>query len=92
MLYQLRNGKTIELSVEQFLNMSSNELEALEGVNWSNEVNDPFAISVLHYGPANDDVEFDDYNYTESIDDLTSLDKNEKLFDSDYIDKDNLEE
>jgi len=90
MLYQLRNGKTIELSVEQFLSMSVNELEALEGVNWSDEVNDPFALSVLHYGPAKD-VEFDDYNYTESVDDLTDIDKEEKLSDSDYIDKDNLE-
>ena len=92
MLYQLRNGKTIELSVEQFLNMSSYELDALEGVNWSHEVNDPFAISVLHYGPAIEEKEFDDFNYIESIEDLTNLDKNEKLSDSDYVDKDNLEE
>lgn len=91
MLYQLKNGKTIELSVEQFLSMSAYELDALEGVNWSEEVNDPFAISVLHYGSAVDENEFDDYNYTEPDNDLTNIDKNEKLSDSEFIDKDNLE-
>lgn len=91
MLYQLKNGKTIELSVEQFLTMSAYELDALEGANWSEEVNDPFAISVLHYGPAKDEIEFDDYNYTEPDNDLTNVHKNEKLSDSDFIDKDNIE-
>jgi len=91
MLYQLKNGRCIELTVEQYLRMSDEELESLEFTPWSMRVEDPFAISVLYYGPSTvDEEEVDDYGefYEE---DLTDIPDEEKLTDSDFIDIDNIE-
>lgn len=91
MLYQLKNGRCIELTVEQYLRMSDEELESLELISWSMRVEDPFAISVLCYGPATpDEEEFDDYGDLEH-EDLTDIPKEDKLTDSDFIDIDNIE-
>ena len=91
MLYQLKNGRCIELTVEQYLRMSDEELESLELISWSMRVEDPFAISVLIYGASTqDEEEFDDYGeiYEE---DLTDIPDEDKLTDSDFIDIDNIE-
>jgi hypothetical protein len=91
MLYQLKNGRCIELTVEQYLRMSDEELESLEFTPWSMRVEDPFAISVLYYGPSGvDEEDVDDYGefYEE---DLTDIPDEEKLTDSDFIDIDNIE-
>lgn len=98
MLYQLPNGKCIELKVEQYAKMSDTEwdrmLKELEAANWGDEVDDPFAISVLYYGPSrnddNDDEE-DDYYIKENEPDLTDISDIDKLTDSDFIDIDNIE-
>jgi hypothetical protein len=92
MLYQLKNGRTIELSVEQYLRMSVAELENLECANWSIHVEDPFAISVLEYGPSGSDRYEDDYadNVDKTIE-LTDISIEEKLTDRDYINTDDIE-
>ena len=92
MLYQLRNGRTIEITVEQFLWMSDAELESLESTYYGEVVNDPFAISVLHYGPAVQEELPDDFNFVDNTEDLTNISKEDKLTDDDYIDKDNIEQ
>lgn len=92
MLYQLRNGRTIEITVEQFLWMTDAELESLESTYYGEVVNDPFAISVLYYGPAVQEDAIDDFNYNDSPEDLTNISKEDKLTDDDYIDKDNIEQ
>jgi len=47
MLYQLRSGRTIELSIEQYLDMTDEELEDLEGLGMQNtmEINNPWSNS-----------------------------------------------
>lgn len=93
MLYQLPNGKCIELSIEQYLRMSEEELKGMIAFNAGDEVNDPFALSVLKYGNhsvAEDIDEIDDFKEI-PIEDLTDVAPEEKLYDSDYIDFDNLE-
>ena len=44
MLYQLPSGRTIELSIEQYLDMSDEELSALDclGNSHTMELNNPF--------------------------------------------------
>tara|TARA_R110000751_G_scaffold1991_2_gene7689 strand:+ start:2263 stop:2523 length:261 start_codon:yes stop_codon:yes gene_type:complete len=44
MLYQLASGRTIELSMDQYLDMTDQELQELEcvGENFTMEMNDPF--------------------------------------------------
>jgi hypothetical protein len=95
MLYQLPNGKCIELKVEQYAGMSDFEwdrmLKELEAANWGEEVNDPFAISVLYYGPSNKrDEDYDD-SIIEHEPDLIDISDVDKLTDSDFIDIDNIE-
>lgn len=47
MLYNLRNGSTVFLSVERYLDMTDDEIEKLEMYYIGAEVNDPFFASVL---------------------------------------------
>ena len=96
MLYQLPNGKCIEISTEQYLRMSDEELNLYLAYNMGEEVNDPFALSVLRHGPADkidlseiiEDSVVDD---EDDIEDLTDILLEDKLYDDDYIDHDNLE-
>ncbi len=47
MIYQLPNGKVIEISVESFLDMSDDELNNLVAYNFGEEVQNPFFASAL---------------------------------------------
>lgn len=42
MLYQLKNGKVIELSVEQYLELSDEDIQYLMCLNAGDVVEDPF--------------------------------------------------
>lgn len=91
MLIQLANGRCIELSVEQYLRLSDQELRELESTNWGEEINDPFAISVLKYGPAKrQDYQFDEKNH-EVEPNLNDIPDEEKLCDKDFLQKDDIE-
>lgn len=95
MLYQLPNGKCIEISIEQYLRMSDDELNMYVAYNYGEEINDPFALSVLRYGSSPEkEPLFDENSITEEeeyIEDLTDVTPEEKLNDDEYIDYDNLE-
>jgi len=93
MLYQLPNGKCIELSMEQFLRMTDEELKGMIAFNAGDEVNDPFALSVLRFGPhrsIEDIDEVDDFAEI-PLEDLTNVSDVDKIYDDDFIDHDNLE-
>lgn len=73
MLYQLPNGRTIELSVEQYLDMTDDDFEYLIAQNYGDELEDPWFGSVLHK-PAPPDI------YVEpTMTDLTEITDLEKL-------------
>jgi hypothetical protein len=93
MLYQLPNGKCIEITMEQFLKMTDEELKGMIAFNAGEEVNDPFALSVLRYGPHRsiEDVEDMDDFAEVPLEDLTDISDVEKIYDDDFIDHDNLE-
>lgn len=48
MLYSLPNGKVIELSVEQYLELTDEELEYLISINYGDPIENPFFGSVLN--------------------------------------------
>jgi hypothetical protein len=48
MLYQLPTGKVIEISTEQFLDMSDEELEYLIAYNYGDVLENPWFGSVLN--------------------------------------------
>jgi len=94
MIYQLPNGKSIEMSIEQYLRMSDDELKNMVAYNFGEEFNDPFIFSVLRHGLAKEDVEEELENdfSEEEIEDLLDVAPEDKIFDEDYIDYDNLEQ
>ena len=47
MLYSLPTGKVIELSVEQYLDLTDEELEYLISINYGDAVENPFFGSIL---------------------------------------------
>lgn len=86
MIYQLPNGRTIEISVEQYLDMSDAELNNLNAYSMGETIEDPWFGSVLSKLPP-PDVELEDHY----IEDLTDISIEEKLTDPD-IDIDIIEE
>lgn len=60
MLYQLRNGKTIILSVEQYLTMSDEDIEYMISINFGNSFNNPFHGSALNHKSTKPDDEEED--------------------------------
>lgn len=78
MIYQLPNGNSIEISVEQYLNMSDAELDYLNATNSGDYIENPWFGSVLSKNncPKPDDEEF-------MLNDLTSISDEEKLLNPD---------
>lgn len=97
MIYQLPNGKCVEISIEQYLKMTDDELNMYVAYNVGEEVNDPFAFSVLKHGPIHEkELEamadaLMDLEEEESFEDLTDILPEDKLYDDDFIDTDNIE-
>lgn len=95
MIIQLPNGKTMEMSVEQYLRMSDDEYNSLVGSGLGDEISDPFHGSVLRNGEWVEPKEIEELAEEVQLDadeltELMDVDMNEKLFDADFID-DNLE-
>ena len=77
MLYQLPNGKVIEISTEQFVEMSDEELEYLIAYNYGEVQEDPWFGSILSKQPPASSNKTDaqpDLNETPEIDKLSDLD------------------
>jgi len=79
MLYQLPNGKVIEMSTEQFIEMSDEELEYLIAYNYGDVQENPWFGSILD---KQDKTELAD-NFTELPPDLTDIPTIEKITDLD---------
>lgn len=77
MIYQLPNGKVIEMSVEQYLDMSDDDFEYLMANNYGEEIEDPWFGSVLTSSKSFADVPPD------ILEDLTQVTDSEKLFSPD---------
>lgn len=78
MLYQLPNGKVIEISVEQYLDMTDEDLEYLIAYNHGETIENPwFGSALSRKSPTTDDIE-----------DLLHLPPEEKLSDPDFSPED----
>ena len=84
MLYQLPNGKVIEISTEQYCELSDEELEYLIAYNYGDVLENPWFGSVLMKSPPLDVIE-------DTTPEVTDLRQEEKLKDLD-LDKDLLED
>jgi len=78
MLYQLPNGRVIEMSTEQYFEMSDEELEYLVAYNYGDLLENPWFGSVLSkqpkQTPEDDIVEIRDISEIPSIERLSDLD------------------
>lgn len=79
MLYQLPNGKVIEISTEQFIEMSDEELEYLIAYNYGDVQENPWFGSVLV-------KQIKEESYDETPIDLTEVPEDDKInfLDIDY--------
>lgn len=75
MFYQLPNGRVIEMTTEQFVEMSDEELEYLIAYNYGDILENPWLGSVLskHDISVIEDIELPD------ITDITQIEKLEDL-------------
>jgi hypothetical protein len=81
MIYQLPNGKVINISIDEFLNMSDTDLQDLNGFNIGEYVTNPFSASVLENPEAEDkDLNFDfNFMLDEFKDPLDDIDLNNEI-------------
>ena len=77
MLYQLPDGRTIELSIEDYLSFTDEEMRGLMAYDIGHEVNNPFYGSVMKK-PIKSEPEED------ATPDVDKASKEEKFKDQDY--------
>lgn len=82
MLYQLANGKVVELSVEDYLDMSDADFQNLVGYNHGEFTNNPWLHSALGEEQVVDDDE--EEALIKDLDDVSDL---EKLLDQDFTEE-----
>lgn len=82
MLYQLANGKVVELSVEDYLDMSDADFQNLVGYNHGEFTNNPWLHSALGEEQVVDDEE--EEALIKDLDDVSDL---EKLLDQDFTEE-----
>lgn len=82
MLYQLANGKVVELSVEDYLDMSDADFQNLVGYNHGEFTNNPWLHSALGEEQIVDDEE--EEALIKDLDDVSDL---EKLLDQDFTEE-----
>lgn len=75
MLYQLPNGKVIEISTEQYFEMSDEELEYLVAYNYGDVMEDPWFGSVLSKSAP----VIKEEDPSETVPDLTNIPAADKL-------------
>lgn len=85
MLYNLPNGMTIELSVQQALDMTDEDIEYLVAYNWGEPIENPWHGSTLT--KVGKQIFDEDEEFTPELTDLSSVQKLEDL----DIDPSNLE-
>ena len=79
MLYQLKDGRTIEISIYEFLSATDEELNQLIGTNYGMEINNPNHGSIITK-PGR--MSPDDDIYTDQ--DIPDVPDQEKFDDQDY--------
>jgi len=73
MIINLPNGKTIEVSTEVYLRMTDEDFEYLVSINCGDDVTNPFEASVLLYGEAKLEEEYEEIDDSSEPSDLDKL-------------------
>lgn len=84
MLYQLSDGRTVEISVYEYLSCTDEELNSLIGSNYGMEINNPNYGSIITKPGRPEPDHVDEYREV----DIPDIPDEEKFDDQDYIDED----
>ncbi len=79
MLYQLPDGRTVEMSIYEYLTLSDEEINSLVGYNHGAEINNPKYGSII---TKPDYYDSEDEDFREK--DIPDVPDVEKFFDQDY--------
>lgn len=79
MIYQLSNGKVVEISIDQYFDLTDDDIEYLIAYNIGEEINNPFFNSSFNYKQVIIKEEYEDDEFL----DLLDIDIEEKLTDLD---------
>ena len=71
MIYQLPNGKVVYLSIEEYLDLTDEDIQYLMALDFGEHVRDPFSGSAVKKNTKEKEYDFDDFN-DEDIDDIIS--------------------
>jgi hypothetical protein len=92
MIYQLANGKVIHLSIEEYLQLTDDDMKLLISANAGETILNPFQGSVLEdnvKGKVEYIDDLDDYSIEDIPDDAYSLDDESSL--SDFLNEYDLD-
>ena len=83
MLYQLPDGRVIELSTEQYFDLTDEELRSLISTNYGENIENPFFGSILQKSNTMllDDDDFEDFVDDIPLEELPDISDAEKLED-----------
>lgn len=68
MIYQLPNGKVIHITVEEYLDLTDQDIQYLISINAGNHVHSPWHGSVVKKGVIQEDAEDSSIDYTPESD------------------------
>lgn len=60
MRYQFPDGTSIEITVEEYLSLSYEDLMSLQGTPYTEEINNPFHGSAMKGFVIDDDIDFEE--------------------------------
>lgn len=89
MLYQLPDGRVIELSTEQYFDLTDEELHALISTNYGENIDNPFFGSVLQKPGSMVEDSFEDWCDDSVEPELLDIPEDEKLNDEYFHRDDN---
>lgn len=75
MLYQLPNGKVVHLSIEEFLDLTDEDIQYLMSIDYGEHIGDPFTGSAVEKNIREKYYDFDYLADDESYDDIISDDE-----------------
>mgnify|MGYP003638201320 CR=1 FL=1 len=78
MLYQLQNGKVIYLSIEEFLDLTDEDIQYLMALNAGDYITDPFSGSAMKKNTKKKRYDFDSEDIEDNISEYNRLKKAEK--------------
>lgn len=77
MIYQLPNGKTIYLSIDEYLNLTDSDIQYMVANNYGEVTINPFSGSAVDLNAKERTYDFSDYHNDDDTENDTDIDLND---------------